>query len=129
MADGQWGIAHIYSTKNNTIITLTDLTGSETIAKSSGGMVEDSQRKEGSPTAALKAAQRVATTALTKGITGVHILVRARGAQYSKIPGSGAQAAIRALSRTPLRIGRIEDATPIPHGMMRKKGGKRGRRV
>ncbi len=124
-----WGIAHIFSSKNNTIITITDLTGAETIAKCSGGMVVDADRKEGSPYAAMIAAQKVAEQAVGKGIGGVHVKVRAPGGHLSKIPGQGAQAAIRALARSGLRIGRIEDVTPVPHDTTRRPGGKRGRRV
>lgn len=124
-----WAIAHIYSSKNNTIITITDLTGAETIAKCSGGVVVDAQRKEGTPHAAMLAARKVAEAALAKGVVGVHIQVRAPGGHGSKMPGQGAQAAIRALARSGLRIGRIEDVTPIPHDTTQKPGGKRGRRV
>lgn len=124
-----WGIAHIFSSKNNTIITITDLTGAETISKCSGGIVVDADRKEGTPHAAMMAARRVAEEALAKGIIGVHIQVRAPGGHGSKMPGQGAQAAIRALARSGLRIGRIEDVTPIPHDTTRKPGGKRGRRL
>lgn len=124
-----WGIAHIFSSKNNTIITITDITGSETIAKCSGGIVVDADRKEGTPYAAMLAAQKAAEQTLAKGIEGVHIQVRAPGGHNSRMPGQGAQAAIRALARSGLRIGRIEDVTPIPHDTTRRKGGKRGRRV
>lgn len=124
-----WGIAHVFSSKNNTIITITDLTGAETISKCSGGIVVDADRKEGTPYAAMIAAQRAAEAALAKGIIGVHIQVRAPGGHGSKIPGQGAQAAIRALARSGLRIGRIEDVTPIPHDTTQKPGGRRGRRV
>ncbi|MEM0372579.1 MAG: 30S ribosomal protein S11 [archaeon] len=129
MRKENWGIAHIYSSKNNTIITVTDETGAETLAKCSGGMVVDSDRKEGSPTAAMIAAQKVAEALKNKGVFGVHIQVRAPGGHDSKIPGQGAQAAIRTLARSGLRIGRIEDVTPIPHDTTQKPGGKRGRRV
>lgn len=125
----KWGVAHIFSSKNNTIITVTDLTGAETISKCSGGVVVDADRKEGTPYAAMMAAQKAAESALGKGLLGVHIKVRAPGGHNSKIPGQGAQAAIRALARSGLRIGSIEDVTPIPHDTTRKKGGKRGRRV
>lgn len=124
-----WGIAHIFSSKNNTIITITDVTGSETLAKCSGGIVVDSDRKEGTPYAAMLAAQKAAEQALAKGLEGLHIQVRAPGGHNSRMPGQGAQAAIRALARSGLRIGRIEDVTPIPHDTTRRKGGKRGRRV
>jgi len=121
-----WGIAHIYSSYNNTIIHITDITNTETLAMSSGGQVVKSHRLESSPTAAMMAAKRAAETAMDKGITGVHIKIRAPGGHNGPMtPGPGAQAAIRALSR----IGFIEDVTPIPHGGCRKKGGRRGRRV
>lgn len=126
----RWGIAHIYSSKNNTIIHITDITGSETIAISSGGQVVDADRLEGSPTAAMLAAKRAAEIALSRGINAVHVKVRAPGGHNGpKIPGPGAQAAIRALIRAGLKIGIIEDVTPIPHDGCRRKGGKRGRRV
>lgn len=129
MKEGKWGVAHIYSSSNNTIIHITDLTGAETISRWSGGMIVKADREEGSPYAAMQAAARAAAEALAKGIVGVHIKVRAPGGSKSKIPGPGAQAAIRALARAGLKIGRIEDATPIPHDGTRPKGGRRGRRL
>lgn len=92
-------------------------------------MVVKADRDEPSPYAAMIAARRAAEEAMEKGITGVHIKVRAPGGSKSKSPGPGAQAAIRALSRAGLRIGRVEDVTPIPHDGTRPKGGRRGRRV
>ena len=126
----RWGVAHIYASYNNTIIHITDITGSETIAKSSGGMVVKSDRLESSPTAAMMAAKQAAEIALDRGIGGVHVMVRAPGGHNGpNNPGPGAQAAIRSLSRKGLKIGIIEDVTPSPHGGCRKKGGRRGRRV
>ncbi len=126
----RWGIAHVYSSYNNTIIHITDLTGCETLAISSGGQVVKADRLESSPTAAIIAAKKAAEAAIEKGITGVHIKIRAPGGHNGPVnPGPGAQAAVRALSRSGLRIGLIEDVTPIPHGGCRKKGGRRGRRV
>jgi small subunit ribosomal protein S11 len=125
----RWGVAHIYSSSNNTIIHITDLTGAETISRWSGGRIVKADREEGSPYAAMQAAARAAAEAMAKGIIGVHVRVRAPGGSKSKIPGPGAQAAIRALARAGLRIGRIEDVTPIPHDGTRPKGGRRGRRV
>jgi len=126
----RWGYAHIYSSYNNTIIHITDITGAETLAFSSGGQVVKSDRLESSPTAAMMAAKKVAESAKDKGITGVHVKVRAPGGHNGpNNTGPGAQAAIRTLSRQGIRIGIIEDVTPIPHGGCRKKGGKRGRRV
>lgn len=128
-AKEKWGIAHIYSSFNNTIIHVTDLTGGETAAISSGGCHVNADRYESSPFAAMKAANAVVETIKTKGFTGLHIRVRAVGGVGSRVPGPGAQASIRALARGGFKIGRIDDVTPIPHDTTRKKGGKRGRRV
>ena len=125
----KWGVAHIFSSYNNTIIHMTDLTGAETVAISSGGMHVNADRYESSPFAAMKAANAVVEVVRTKGFTGFHIRVRAVGGVGSRVPGPGAQAAIRALARGGFKIGRIDDVTPIPHDTTRKKGGKRGRRV
>lgn len=125
----RWGIAHIFSSSNNTIITITDITGAEVVARFSAGMMTDKDREGGSPYPALRAAIKAAETAKEKGINAVHIKVRAPGGIKSKSPGAGAQPAIRALARTGLRIGRIEDSTPMGHGNMRSKGGRRGRRI
>jgi len=125
----KWGIAHIYSSFNNTIIHITDLTGAETATISSGGQHVTADRYESSPFAAMKAANAAVGAAKTKGFTALHIKVRAVGGVGSRVPGPGAQAAIRALARGGFKIGRIDDVTPIPHDTTRKKGGKRGRRV
>ena len=125
----KWGIAHIFSSYNNTIIHITDLTGAETVALSSGGQHVTADRYESSPFAAMKASNAVVGAAKTKGFTALHIKVRAVGGTGSRVPGPGAQAAIRALARGGFKIGRIDDCTPIPHDTTRKKGGKRGRRV
>ena len=126
----RWGVANIYSSYNNTIIHITDITGAETIAIASGGQVVKSDRMESSPTAAMMAAKKVAEIAKDKGISGIHVKIRAPGGHNGpNNPGPGAQAAVRALSRVGLRIGIIEDVTPVPHGGCRKKGGRRGRRV
>ncbi|MCJ7443331.1 MAG: 30S ribosomal protein S11 [Methanotrichaceae archaeon] len=129
MTEEKWGIAHIFASFNNTIITITDLTGAETLAKISGGMVVKAARDESSPYTAMQMAMKVADAAKDKGIVGVHVRVRAPGGNKQRSPGPGAQAAIRALARAGLRIGRIEDVTPIPHDGTKPKGGKRGRRV
>ena len=125
----KWGVVHIFSSYNNTIIHMTDLTGAETVAISSGGIHVTADRYESSPFAAMKAANAVIEVARSKGFTGFHIRVRAVGGVGSRVPGPGAQAAIRALARGGFKIGRIDDVTPIPHDTTRKKGGKRGRRV
>jgi small subunit ribosomal protein S11 len=126
---GKWGIAHIYASYNNIIITVTDLTGSETITKCSGGMVVKAARDESSPYAAMKAAEKAADAAKERGFDSLHVRIRAPGGNKSSSPGPGAQAAIRALARAGIKIGRIEDVTPIPHDGTKPKGGRRGRRV
>lgn len=63
------------------------------------------------------------------GITALHIKVRGTGGNKIKAPGPGAQAALRALARSGLKIGRIEDVTPIPTDSVRRKNGRRGRRL
>ena len=126
----RWGICHIYASYNNTIIHVTDLTGTETIAKTSGGMVVKAHRLESSPNAAMAAARRVAETCLDKGVNAIHVKVRAPGGhQGPNSPGPGAQAAVRALSRAGLRIGNIQEVTATPTNGCRKKSFRRGRRV
>jgi len=126
----RWGVAHVFASYNNTIIHITDITGSETIALASGGQMVRSARLESSPTTAMAAAKKAAEIAMDKGINAIHVKIRAPGGHNGpNNPGPGAQAAVRALSRRGLRIGLIEDVTPLPHGGCRKKGGRRGRRV
>ena len=104
-------------------------------------------RDESSPYAAMLAAQHVATRCREVGITALHVKLRATGGTGTKTPGPGAQSALRALARSGMRIGRIEDVTPIPTDSTRRKvspdsstsvffyladpsqGGRRGRRL
>ena len=123
------GIANIYASYNNILITVTDITGAATLAKCTGGMVVKAAKDESSPYAAMRAAERVAEQIKEKGVDTVHVRVRAPGGNKSPSPGPGAQAAIRALARAGLKIGRIEDVTPVPHDGTKKKGGRRGRRM
>jgi small subunit ribosomal protein S11 len=126
----KWGVIHILSSYNNTIVHITDLSGAETIARTSGGMFMKSGSRKSIPYVAMRAASHAATIAQDKGITAIHIKVSAPGGAGARVPGSGAQAAIRALSRAGFRaIGRIEEVTPLPHDGTRRKGGRRGRRV
>jgi small subunit ribosomal protein S11 len=125
----KWGVVHIFSSYNNTLIHITDISGAETIARTSGGMFVKADRLESSPYAAMRAANAAATVAKDKGITAVHIKVRAPGGSGARTPGPGAQAAIRAIARAGFRIGRIEEVTPVPHDGTRRAGGRRGRRV
>jgi len=92
-------------------------------------MFVKADRLESSPYAAMRAATAAAEVARDKGITAIHIKVRAPGGSGPRTPGPGAQAAIRALARSGFRIERIEEVTPIPHDGTRRPGGRRGRRV
>ena len=125
----KWGVAHIFSSYNNTLVHITDTSGAETISFSSGGRHVTADRYESSPYAAMKSAVASSDAAKAKGINALHIRVRGVGGVGPRIPGPGAQAAIRALARAGFRIGRIDDVTPVPHDTTRKPGGRRGRRV
>jgi small subunit ribosomal protein S14e len=78
---------------------------------------------------AMLAAQDVCKLLKDVGINAIHIKLRGRGGSDTKTPGPGAQSAIRALARNGLKIGRIEDVTPIPTDSTRGGGGRRGRRL
>ncbi len=100
------GIAHIKSTFNNTIVTITDLNGN-TIAWSSAGAQGFKGSRKSTPFAAQKAAEAAAKKAMEHGMKSVAI--------YVKGPGSGREAALRALAASGLKVTLIRDVTPIPH--------------
>merc|ERR1712220_37796 len=124
-----FAVAHIFASFNDTFVHVTDLSGRETISKVTGGMKVKADRDEASPYAAMLAAQDVAEKVKTLGITALYIKLRATGGNRTKTPGPGAQSSLRALARAGMKIGRIEDCTPIPSDSTRKKGGRRGRRL
>merc|ERR1712222_51785 len=124
-----FGVCHIKATFNNTFIHVTDLSGRETYSRISGGMKVKADREESSPYAAMLAAVDVVKELKLVGINAIHIKVRGKGGVEAKTPGPGAQSAIRALARNGLKIGRIEDVTPIPSDSTRKGHGRRGRRL
>jgi small subunit ribosomal protein S14e len=123
-----FGVAHIFASFNDTFIHVTDLSGRETVCRITGGMQVKNDRDESTPYAAMLASKHVVTACHARNITAVHVKIRATGGSRTKTPGPGAQSALRALARGGLRIGRIEDVTPIPTDSTRKKGGRRGRR-
>ncbi len=100
------GIAHVKSTFNNTIISITDLKGNA-IAWSSAGNVGFKGSRKSTPFAAQLAADNVARTAMEHGLKEVEVLVKG--------PGSGREAAIRSLQAAGLEVNAIKDVTPIPH--------------
>jgi len=120
------GILNIYTTFNNTIITLTDMAGN-TMVKYSGGQSTKQSRLKANPTIAMFVAQRIAEDAKDNGITGFYVKIRAETGQAN--PGPGAHSAIKALTRAGFKIVSITDTTKMPRGGPKKKGGRRGRRV
>jgi small subunit ribosomal protein S14e len=127
-----FAVCHLFASFNDTFVHITDLTGRETLVRVTGGMKVKADRDESSPYAAMLAAQDVADRLKAfypSPVTALHIKIRATGGSGSKTPGPGAQAALRALARAGMKIGRIEDVTPIPTDSTRRKGGKRGRRL
>ena len=124
-----FGVCHICATFNDTFIHVTDLSGRETYARVTGGMKVKADREESSPYAAMLAAQDVYARLKQLGVTAIHIKMRGKGGSNSRALGPGAQTALRALARLGLRIGRIEDVTPIPTDSTRRAGGRRGRRL
>lgn len=124
------GIAHILATKNNTIVTITDASGAETISKKAGGMFAERDCDKPTPWIALLVGWNAAIEARASGISRVIVRVRGRGGNRSPQPNNrAAAAAIKALVRAGLKIISIEDVTPIPHDSIRRPGGRRGRRV
>ena len=120
------GIAHIYTSFNNTILHITDMTGN-TISRISGGMTTKHNRLKANPTVAMFVAKRAAEQARDAGITSLYVRIKAKTG--SPAPGPGAHAAVKSLSREGMKIISIADTTAVPRGGPKKKGGKRGRRV
>lgn len=120
------GVLNIYTTFNNTIMNLTDISG-KSIAKFSGGGSTKQDRLKANPTIAMFISQKIAEEARDNGITGFYVRVRAKTGQSN--PGPGTHAAIKSLTRAGFKILSIMDTTRIPRGGPKKKGGRRGRRV
>lgn len=100
------GSAHIKSTFNNSIVTLTDINGN-TLAWSSAGALGFKGSRKSTPYAAQMAAETAAKGAMEHGLKSIEV--------YVKGPGSGREAAIRSLQAAGLEITLIKDVTPIPH--------------
>ena len=100
------GAAHIQSTFNNTIVTITDLQGN-TLSWASAGEMGFSGSRKSTPFAAQTAAETAAKAAMEHGLKTVEVFVKG--------PGSGREAAIRALQAAGLEVRLIKDVTPIPH--------------
>lgn len=100
------GIAHIKSTFNNTIISITDLQGNS-ISWASTGTVGFKGSRKSTPFAAQMAAETAAKAAMEHGLRQIEVLVKG--------PGAGREAAIRSLQAAGLEVNSIKDVTPIPH--------------
>jgi small subunit ribosomal protein S11 len=100
------GVAHIHSTFNNTIITITDPVGNA-IAWSSAGSVGFKGSRKGTPFAAQLAAENAAKKAMDYGLRSVQVFVKG--------PGAGRESALRALQAAGFAVSVIKDVTPIPH--------------
>ena len=101
-----YGVAHIYSTFNNTILCISDKAGN-IISWASGGNVGFKGARKSTPFAAQIAAQQVAKNAQDQGMTEIDVIVKG--------PGPGRESAIRALQGAGLQVNVIKDTTPIPH--------------
>jgi small subunit ribosomal protein S11 len=110
------GVAHIQSTFNNTIVSITDTAG-EVISWSSAGASGFKGARKGTPFAAQTAAEAAARRALEQGMRQIEVLVRG--------PGSGRETAIRALQVAGLEITLIRDVTPLPHNGCRRSKRRR----
>ena len=102
----QTGVAHIQSTFNNTIITITDV-GGNSVAWASAGQQGFKGSRKGTPFAATQAAMNAGNAAKSHGLRSVEVRVKG--------PGSGRESAIRALQTVGIEVKSIRDVTPIPH--------------
>ena len=107
----QDGIAHIQSTFNNTIVTITDMNGN-VVAWSSAGVKGFKGSRKSTPYAAQQTAEDAAKKAMVHGLKNIEV--------YVKGPGSGREAALRSLQSMGLNIRLIRDVTPIPHNGCRQ---------
>jgi small subunit ribosomal protein S11 len=112
----QSGVVHIQSTFNNTIITITDPSGSALAWASSGGSGFKGSRKS-TPFAAQVAAEECAKKAMEHGVRQASV--------YVKGPGSGRESAVRAIQAAGIKVSLIRDVTPIPHNGCRPKKRRR----
>ena len=118
-------IVNIYTSFNNTIAHVTDMSG-KTLAKVTGGQVTKHDRLKANPTIAMFIAKRISEIIKEMGINSLYIRIRAKTGNPA--PGPGAHAIIKSLSRDGFKILNILDTTRTARGGPKKKGGRRGRR-
>lgn len=119
-------LLYIQTTKNNTIMTLTDMAGNS-LSRSSGGQNTKQARLKSSPTIAMFAAKKISEDAKELGITTLY--VRIKGKTGDTTTSSAAHAIIKSLSRDDFKIISIMETTKSPRGGPKAGGGRRGRRV
>ncbi len=118
-------VLNIYTSFNNTIAHVTDMSG-RTLSKVSGGMVTKHGRLKANPTIAIFISKRIAEKLKELGIKSLYVRIRAK--TRSPALGPGAHAIIKSLTREGFKILNILDITRSPRGGPKKKGGRRGRR-
>ena len=118
-------VVNIYTSFNNTIVHVTDMSG-KTISKVTGGMVTKHGRLKANPTTAMFISKRITENIKDLGIKSLYVRIRAK--TRNPAPGPGAHAIIKSLSRAGFKILNILDTTRFPRGGPKKKGGRRGRR-
>lgn len=118
-------VVNIYTSFNNTIVHVTDMSG-KTLTKVTGGMVTKHGRLKANPTIAMFIAKRVSEQLKEIGVGSLYFRIRAKTGNPA--PGPGANAIIKSLSREGFKILNILDTTRFPRGGPKKKGGRRGRR-
>jgi len=118
-------VLNIYTSFNNTIVNVTDMSG-RTIKKISGGIITKHDRLKANPTIAMFISKRIAEEVRDLGIKSFYIKIRAKTGNPS--PGPGAHSIVKSLTRDGFKILNILDTTRIPRGGPKKKGGRRGRR-
>jgi small subunit ribosomal protein S11 len=118
-------VVNIYTSFNNTIAHVTDMSG-KTITKVSGGMVTKHSRLKANPTIAMFIAKRIGEEIKDLGIKSLFVRIRAK--TRNPAPGPGVHAIVKSLSREGFKILNILEMTRIPRGGPKKKGGRRGRR-
>jgi len=118
-------IVNIYTSFNNTIVHVTDMSG-RTITKVTGGMVTKHGRLKANSTIAMFIAKRIEENVKDLGVKSLYVRIRSKTG--NPVPGPGAHAIIKSLTRSGFRILNILDTTRFPRGGPKKKGGRRGRR-
>jgi small subunit ribosomal protein S11 len=124
--EDNFGILNIYASFNNTIATLTDLSG-ETIGRVSGGQITKHDRMKANPTIAMFMAKRIQEICKDYKINNLYIRIKGQTGETGF--GPGAHTIARTLTKEGFKVVSMGDVTCIPRGGPKKAGGRRGRRV